>query len=228
MFITRRTIHFFILIFPVFLSNNSFGQTNEFKGWSSVQYGIEINDLWKVDLSQHFRLKEDLNEVDSYITESEISYKPIKKLILSGQLRYYSRNDNNGGIQGYENMIRYRFGVEKKFTTNKLNFELRLAYQNRFSLDRDNRIKKIIRVRPLIEWKVKDWSNNPKIYFEYLNEIDGNEQKAYRYGISNKINTANSQSITLRYFYQKYKEEFNSNSSAHILSVKYSFDKKNK
>ena len=184
--------------------------------------------MWKVDLSQHFRLKEDLNEVDSYITESEISYKPIKKLTLSGQLRYYSRNDNNGGIQGYENMIRYRFGVEKKFTTNKLNFELRLAYQNRFSLDRDNRIKKIIRVRPLIEWKVKDWSNNPKIYFEYLNEIDGNEQKAYRYGISNKINTANSQSITLRYFYQKYKEKFNSNSSAHILSVKYSFDKKNK
>ena len=95
-------------------------------------------------------------------------------------------------------------------------------------MDRDNRIKKRIRVRPLIEWKVKDWSNNPKIYFEYLNEIDGNEQKAYRYGISNKINTANSQSITLRYFYQKYKEEFNSNSSAHILSVKYSFDKKNK
>ena len=98
-------------------------------------------------------------------------YKPIKKLTLSGQLRYYNRNDNNGGIQGYENMIRYRFGVEKKFTTNKLNFELRLAYQNRFSLDRDNRIKKRIRVRPLIEWKVKDWSNNPKIYFEYLNEI---------------------------------------------------------
>ena len=224
MFITRKTIQFFILIFPALLSNFCIGQTNEFKGWSSVQYRIEINDLWNIDLSQHFRLKEDLKEVDSYITESEISYKPIKKVTLSGQLRYYSRNDNNGGIQGYENMIRYRFGVEKKFTTNKLNLELRVAYQNRFSLDRDNRTKKRIRLRPLIEWKVKDWSNNPKIYFEYLNEIDGNEQKAYRYGISNKINTTNSQSITLRYFYQKYKEKFNSNSAAHILSVKYSFN----
>jgi hypothetical protein len=99
MFITRKTIQFFILIFPALLSNFSFGQTNEFKGWSSVQYGIEINDLWNIDLSQHFRLKEDLKEVDSYITESEISYKPIKKLTLSGQLRYYSRNDNNGVIQ---------------------------------------------------------------------------------------------------------------------------------
>ena len=82
MFINRRNVHIFILIFPVFLSNSSFGQTNEFKGWSSVQYGIEINDLWKIDLSQHFRLKEDLNEVDSYITESQISYEPIKKLTL--------------------------------------------------------------------------------------------------------------------------------------------------
>ena len=53
-------------------------------------------------------------------------------------------------------------------------------------------------------------------------------KKLTEYGISNKINTANSQSITLRYFYQKYKEKFNSNSSAHILSIKYSFDKKNK
>ena len=31
----------------------------------------------KIDLSQHFRLKEDLNVVDTYITESEISYEPI-------------------------------------------------------------------------------------------------------------------------------------------------------
>ena len=228
MFTTRAISKFFILIFFILISNFSIGQTNELKGWSAVEYGLEINDLWQIDFSQHFRLKEDLNEVDSYITESEISYEPLKKLTLSGQLRYYSRNDNNGGIQGYENMMRYRFGVEKKFTTNKLNFELRLAYQNRFSLDRDNRFKKRIRIRPLIEWKIKEWSNNPKIYFEYLNEIDGNEQKAYRYGLSNKINTVNSQSITLRYFYQKYKERFTPNSSAHILSIKYSFDKKNK
>jgi len=152
MFITKVASQFYIIILFILLSNFSLAQSNELKGWSSVEYGFKIKDLLKIDLSQHFRLKEDLNEVDSYITESEISYKPIKKLILSGQLRYYSRNDNNGGFQGFENMIRYRFGVEKKFTTNKLNFELRLAYQNRFSLDRDNRIKKRIRVRPLIEW----------------------------------------------------------------------------
>jgi len=124
MYTTRKSIHFFGFLFILMLSNICLAQSNELKGWSSVEYGVELSDRFKIDLSQHFRLKEDLNVVDTYITESEISYKPIKKLILLGQLRYYSRNDNNGGIQGYENMIRYRLGVEKKFTSNKFNFDI--------------------------------------------------------------------------------------------------------
>ena len=224
MFITKRATKFFVVIFFMLLSNFSLAQSNELKGWSSVEYGFEINDLLKIDLSQHFRLKEDLNVVDTYITESEISYEPINKLTLLGQLRYYSRNDNSGGIQGFENMMRYRFGIEKKFNSNKFNFELRVAYQNLFSLDRKNRAKKRFRLRPLIELKMKDWSNNPKIYFEYFDEIEGNDQKAYRYAISKKINTTKSQSITLRYFYQKYKEKYSPNSSANIISLKYSFN----
>ena len=224
MFIIKGSNQFFILLFFILISNLCLGQSSELKGWSSIEYGFEINKFLKIDLSQHFRLKEDLNVIDTYITESEISYEPVNKLMLLGQLRYYSRNDNNGGIQGFENMMRYRFGIEKKFNYNNLNFELRVAYQNRFSLDREDRYKKRIRIRPLIELKMKDWSNNPKIYFEYFDEIDGNDQKAYRYGISKKINTTKSQSITLRYFYQSYKEKYSSNSSANIISVKYSFD----
>ena len=215
---------FYIFFFIILLSNFCFAQSSELKGWSSVEYGFDINEVLKINLSQHFRLKEDLSVIDTYITESDISFEPIKKLTFLGQLRYYSKNDNSGGIQGFENMMRYRFGIEKKLKSNKLNFELRVAYQNRFSLDRDNRFKKRIRIRPLIELKMIDWTNNPKIYFEYFDEIKGNEQKVYRYGISKKINTNKSQSIRLRYLYQKYIERYSSNSSANIISVKYSFN----
>ena len=224
MFITDRVRQFLIFLYVILINNFCFAQPSELKGWSSVEYGFEINENLKIDLSQHFRLKEDLNVIDTYITESEISLEPINKLTLLGQLRYYSRNDNFGGIQGFENMMRYRFGIEKKLSSNKLNFELRVAYQNRFSLDRENRFKKRIRIRPLIELKMIDWTNNPKIYFEYFDEIKGNEQKVYRYGISQKINTNKSKSITLRYLYQKYIERYSSNSSANIISVKYSFN----
>ena len=224
MFIIKRLNEFFILFLLILQSNFCFAQSSELRGWSSVEYGFNINEILKINLSQHFRLKEDLNVIDTHITESEISFEPINKLTLLGQLRYYSRNDNFGGIQGFENMMRYRFGIEKKLSSNKLNFELRVAYQNRFSLDRENRFKKRIRIRPLIELKMIDWTNNPKIYFEYFDEIKGNEQKVYRYGISQKINTNKSKSITLRYLYQKYIERYSSNYSANIISVKYSFN----
>ena len=194
MYIIKGLNQFFIFFVLTLLSNFCFAQSSELKGWSSVEYGFDINEILKINLSQHFRLKEDLNVIDTYITESEISLEPINKLTLLGQLRYYSRNDNFGGIQGFENMMRYRFGIEKKLSSNKLNFELRIAYQNRFSLDRENRFKKRIRIRPLIELKMIDWTNNPKIYFEYFDEIKGNEQKVYRYGISQKINTNKSKS----------------------------------
>ena len=221
MFIIKVLSQFFLFFVIILLSNFCFAQSSEFKGWSSVEYGFEIDESLKIDLSQHFRLKEDLNVVDTYITESEISYEPINNFSLSGQLRYFSRNDNFGGIQGFENMMRYRFGIERKFNSNKLNFELRVAYQNRFSLDRENRFKKRIRIRPLFELKMIDWTNNPKVYFEYFDEIKGNDQKVYRYGISKKINTNKSRSITLRYLYQKYVEKYSSNSSANIISIKY-------
>ena len=224
MFIIRRLNQFFIFFILILQSNFCFAQSSELKGWSSVEYGFDINEILKINLSQHFRLKEDLNVIDTYITESEISFEPINKLTLLGQLRYYSRNDNFGGIQGFENMMRYRFGIEKKLSSNKLNFELRVAYQNRFSLDRENRFKKRIRIRPLFELKMINWTNNPRVYFEYFDEIKGNDQKVYRYGISKKINTNKSQSITLRYLYQKYVEKYSSNSSANIISIKYSFN----
>ena len=144
MFIIKGLNQFFVFFVVILLSNFCFAQSSEIKAWSSVEYGFDINEVLKINLSQHFRLKEDLNVIDTYITESDISFEPIKKLKLLGQLRYYSRNDNFGGIQGFENMMRYRFGIEKKLNSNKLNFELRFAYQNRFSLDRENRFKKRI------------------------------------------------------------------------------------
>ena len=224
MYIIKGLNQFFIFFVLTLLSNFCFAQSSELKGWSSVEYGFDINEVLKINLSQHFRLKEDLSVIDTYITESDISFEPIKKLTFLGQLRYYSKNDNSGGIQGFENMMRYRFGIEKKLNSNKFNIELRVAYQNRFSLDRDNRFKKRIRIRPLLELKMIDWTNNPKIYFEYFDEIKGNEQKVYRYGISKKINTNKSQSLTLRYLYQKYIEKYSSNYSANIISIKYSFN----
>tara|TARA_B100001079_G_C16381349_1_gene502204 strand:- start:251 stop:925 length:675 start_codon:yes stop_codon:yes gene_type:complete len=221
--IKQKKITCFVF-FATLFANQIYSQDNEFRGWSQVQYSIDLNKKWSLELSQHFRLKEDFNVVDSYITESEIIYSPIKKIKLSGQLRYYYKNDNSGAIQGFENMYRYRFGIEKRFNTTPLNFQLRVAFQNRISLDRENRFKKRIRIRPLAEIKIKDWENRPKLFYEYFNEVDGNKQKAHRYGISLKKELNKNQSFIIRYFFQKYDEEFNTDFMNNVISIKYSFN----
>ena len=214
----------YLLFVMLFFLISVYSQDNDFRGWTEIEYNLDIDNNISLALSQHFRIKEDFNIVDSYITESEITYSPIKKLKLSGQLRYYYRNDNSGGVQGFENMYRYRLGIEKRFNTALLNFELRLAYQNRVSLDRDNRLKKRIRIRPLAEIKIKEWKNRPKLFYEYFNEIDGSDQKAHRYGISLKKELNKNQSFIIRYFFQKYDEKIISDFTNNIISIKYSFN----
>ena len=198
-------------------------QESEIKLWSTVEYSLSINKKWSLDLSQQLRLKEDLAVVDNYITQSEFYYKPAKRWKISAQMRYYYRNDNKGGIQGFENMLRYRFGLEKKFKLKPGNFELRGAYQNRFSIDRENRAKKAWRFRPLFEWKIKNWSNDPKFYFEYIREIGGDEQQSYRYGVGSKIKFTDTQGLSIRYFYQKATYVQKQNTFSHVLSLKYAF-----
>ena len=87
-------------------------QESEFKSWNAVEYGMDINKKWSIDFSQHFRLKDNLEETDNIITQTGL-LQASKTLESAVQLRYNYRNDTNGGIQGFENMLRYRVGVEK-------------------------------------------------------------------------------------------------------------------
>ena len=98
----------------IFLCTTLQGQENEFKSWNAIEYGLDINKKWAIDFSQHYRLKEDLTLVDNIITQTELYYKPVKRLKIAAQFRYNYRNDTNGRIQGFENMLRYRIGAEKK------------------------------------------------------------------------------------------------------------------
>ena len=208
----------------LFFLSSVYSQDNDFRGWTEIEYNLDIDNNISLALSQHFRLKEDLNNVDSYITESEITFSSLKKIKLSGQLRYYYKNDISGDIQGFENLYRYRFGIEKKFNTNYFNLDLRVAYQNRVSLDRKDRFKKRLRIRPSAEIKIKDWTNRPKLFYEYFDEIQGKDQKAHRYGFSFKKKLKQNQSFTFRYFFQKYDEASNLDYNNNVISLKYSLN----
>lgn len=232
--------HFFILLFFMIYSAVLFGQKNEFKFWNTIEYGMRINHKWKVDFSQHMRLKENLSAVDNYITQFNVAFKPWNKWKLSAQFRYYRDNDNNGNNQGFDNLFRCRIGIEKQFKINPGIFNIRLAYQDRLSLDRSRfsnsqdwlvygkRTKKVIRLKSSFEWKIKNWSYDPIFSFEYLPETRPNVKTfsfySTRYGLGTNIKVSKTHSVSIRYFYEmsKYiKSEYFS--SAHVISLKYMF-----
>ena len=55
-----KLLNQFYIFFIILLGNFCFAQSSELKGWSSVEYGFYINDVLKINLSQHFRLKKTL------------------------------------------------------------------------------------------------------------------------------------------------------------------------
>ena len=231
------------LFSALLLTTNSsliFGQKNEVKFWNTIEYLVSVNNKWQLEFSQHMRLKEHLSEVDNFVTQFNIAFKPWKRWELSTQLRYYRQNDNNGNNQDFDNLFRYRIGLEKKFKINPGNFNLRFAYQDRQSLDRKRfsssqdwlvyrkRTKKTIRIKSDFEWKIKNWPYDPIFLFEYLPETQPNVKTfsfySTRYGLGTNIKVSKTHSLSIRYLYEVSKyirsEYF---SSTHIISLKYKF-----
>ena len=76
---THYYIIFLLIIQPIVL----LGQENEFKSWSAIEYRLEIDKKWQVDFSQHLRLKENLDAIDNYFTQSEVTFKVAHRCMNS-------------------------------------------------------------------------------------------------------------------------------------------------
>ncbi|MGB1119487.1 MAG: DUF2490 domain-containing protein [Chitinophagales bacterium] len=239
----KKYFSIFVLI-AVFLPFASVAQSSDFKVWSAVELNHKINKQWSFSMGQHFRLKKEANIVnpddrilDSYITQSEVTFEPAKRWDISLQLRYYRKVDDEGKRQGYDDLFRYRIGIRRMFKVPHGNLGLRLAFQDRKSLNRQRftdvddwldygkRTKKIIRLKPSFEWKIKNWSYDPVFYSEYLRELGtptaGNQ--SIRFGVGTKIKVVKNQSLSFRYFY----ETTNCTScNAHVINLRYTFKTK--
>lgn len=220
--------YFFVAVLCLFYLS-SFAQENSSKLWTSVEYKTELNKRWDAEFAQLFRMKDDLDNVDSHITEAAFFYSPKKRWKIGAELRYQYRNDTKGGIQGFENMYRYRFNLEKKFKVPHGNLAFRIGYQNRISLDRDNRKKQRWRLRPSYEWKIKNWQLDPKFYFEYIETLNiNNVERAFRYGIGSKFKWGKVATVGFRYIFEHNQEMYEIDQNHHILALKLSFEKPKK
>jgi len=218
-----RTLHNIAFLFCLVVIDLH-AQQSENKLWTEIGVDIPIARQWELGLSQNLRLKENYETIDNFFTEADFHYKPSKRINLSAQFRFLRKNDNSGGIQGYQSFFRYRLAAEfkQKMKLGKLAF--RSAYQKRNSLQGLDKDKEVIRFKPSFELNIKNWSYDPTFFVEYLEEIKGDLEKSYRYGISTNIKVSDNQKLGVRYFYETSKDLSLVPKKYHVLRLKYNLE----
>ena len=200
-------------------------ELTESKFWSSASYIYQSKEKLSFSISQLYRLKEDLNVVDSYITEFSTDYSVSKDLNFEIELRYYSKNDNKGKIQGFENLWRYRLALEKELKLKPIKVFIRVAFQKRTSLDKINDFKEYLRVRSAFEYSFKNWDWDPYFSVEFIEKISGENLQKIRYGFGSS-NKVKGSKWTFRYFYQT--DRVKPKRNYHIFMMKYRYKQKAK
>jgi outer membrane receptor for monomeric catechols len=108
----------YILITLCLLSvSNTTGQENQDQeGWSSVELNIKATKKISFSVSEHLRYRNDITTLKNHFTQFKVNYKIFKNFELGGGVRYITKNDDVGNIQGNKSLFRYQFdaGFAKK------------------------------------------------------------------------------------------------------------------
>ncbi len=216
----NKLISFTLLLCSNFILSQGLSES---KFWAAASYIYQPKEKFSLSVSQLYRLKEDFKAVDSYISQISADYSLSKSLNLEIELRYYSKNDNKGKVQGYENLWRYRLGAEKEVKLKPIKVFLRLAFQKRSSLDKQNDFKEYLRIRSAFEYQIKNWDWDPYFSIEFMKKTSGNSLQKMRYGVGSS-NKGKGSKWTVKYFYQV--ERTQPLQRFHIFMLKYRYKQK--
>ena len=175
--ISKRLLHAVICI--TFSSSLIYGQNNsDLEGWSAVELDLKASKQLSFSISEHLRYRNDISSMKNYFTQVKVNYSLFKKLSLGGGVRYITKNDDVGNIQGNKYYFRYQFDASfnQKIVKN-LVLSLRLRYQNKNQLglsedEGDNAIE-YTRFRAGLETRLKPLKLNLKLFTELFNEHQG-------------------------------------------------------
>ena len=169
-----------VLLF-LFLSFSTLGlaqNEEDLESWNAVELEIKASKKLAFAVSEHLRYRNDISSLKNYFTQIKINYSLFKKLSLSGGVRYITKNDDVGNIQGNKYYFRYQFDAlfDQKIIDN-WRLSLRLRYQNKNQLglseDEGDAAIEYSRFRAGLETRIKPLKLNLKLFAELFNEHDG-------------------------------------------------------
>ncbi len=184
---------------------------NDFEYRTSVKLSLKPIKKFKINITPEARFKDDFS-VDRYLLETEIVYKPLKLLYLSGGYRFIV---NPRDEKDTEYLHRYEFGATLKKDFDRFMPELMLRYTNYADDDSDN---KYLRYKAALGYDIKDCKLTPTLSAELFHQLSDNSMYKVRYklGLDYKLFKKNYIGASYRFDYYLQKDKNN-----HIFSLGY-------
>ena len=174
----KFSLKFLLFLFLSFSTLGLAQNEEDLESWNAVELEIKASKKLAVAVSEHLRYRNDISSLKNYFTQIKINYSLFKKLSLSGGVRYITKNDDVGNIQGNKYYFRYQFDAlfDQKIINN-WRLSLRLRYQNKNQLglseDEGDVAIEYSRFRAGLETRIKPLKLNLKLFAELFNEHDG-------------------------------------------------------
>ena len=174
----KFSLKFLLFLFLSFSTLGLAQDEEDLESWNAVELEIKASKKLAVAVSEHLRYRNDISSLKNYFTQIKINYSLFKKLSLSGGVRYITKNDDVGNIQGNKYYFRYQFDAlfDQKIIDN-WRLSLRLRYQNKNQLglseDEGDVAIEYSRFRAGLETRIKALKLNFKLFAELFNEHDG-------------------------------------------------------
>jgi hypothetical protein len=202
----------------------------DFQTWNSIELGYKLNSKLSFELQEQLRLKENSATVDEYFTQLSGKYELFKNFDLGVGLRFIRANDNQGKIQGYENIFRYQFDGSYKYKFNRFTLSHRLRYQAKQELNNDEaEPKNQVRFKTSLAYNINHWKLNPEIsgeLFSALNDPDDKGIRKYRITLGTGYDMKDWGTVNL--YYRMELPGVSGRNKANILGLGYSYTFKNK
>ncbi len=165
----------------------------------------------KISFSPELRLKDDFS-VDRYLLETELTYRPVKILYLSGGYRFVVNPRNE---KETEYLHRYEFSAALKKKFERFEPQLRLRFTNYADDDADDRF---MRYKAALAYDIKNFKLTPTLSAELFHQLSDNSAYKMRYKLAMDYKLFKKNYIGASYRFDYYLQK---SRNKHIFSLGY-------
>ncbi len=211
----HNSFRILLFLMGILYSEGAFSQsvTNDFQTRTEVKLSFKPLDKLTLSLNPEVRWDESF-QVDKYMLESKISYKPVKGLSLGGSYRFII---NPRTTKATEYLNRFALFTTYKKKIKRFEPSLRIKYTN---YTEEVSLGEFFRYRAKLEYDIKSCFITPIVSAEAFHDLSGGQIYKMRYAIAAEYKLNKKSSLQLGYMLDYYMQNY---LNKHIINLGYKY-----